>query len=979
MRFGPRVIRRAVIFAALLVVALGGAVAPAGARTLETGVDDDGVLLGGGAAADNAVAEWQQLGVDTVRLQVSWARVAPAPYAMVPPPDFDPTNPDDPGYHFGVIDAAVARLVKAGIQPILMLDGPPPLWGSGNPRLGNPRYKPSAPAFGAFASAVARRYGDRVHRYILWNEPNLPLWIQPQATCGKKRCSPAAADTYRAMVRAAYVTIHEADPAATVLIGALAPAGGDLRTRNANMRPLTFLRALGCVDARMRAVTTGGCRGFQPALADGIAYHPHSTRNPPHQPFGQVDNADLASLSKIEHLVDTLQRWGRLWGSTAPLSLWLDEYGFQTNPPDKLRGVSPGRQDLYIQQAAYLAWRDPRVALLSQYLWVDEPVRGKKRFAGWQSGLHFSDGDPKPALESFGHPFWIDFAGNVLWGQVRPGGAHAVQVQRRLPGETTDWEPIADLTTDDNGSWVLNTALIPYASYRYVTDDGQTSDAQVAAQPAPPTIVGPQPPPGDGPIVARRLVSTSAGAPVAPSFAGISIEYWALPDYIGSGGQINPIFARLVKDLAAGGQGPPTIRVGGNSTDETWWNPAGLPRPVTIATDITPDWLMQLRNWEKATRTPLVLGLNLGLGDAGNAAQLAHAAVGLLPRGSVTTFEIGNEPDRYGLPLTFHVAGRRLSRVQKRSADYDYPQYRDEIAGYVGAIAPAAPGTAISAGGFASSAWEDHEDDLLSDHGGEVGVFSTHAYALSTCGGTLRRRRANYFTSVLLSGRAYQPLVSRMAQLSAVAATRGAAVRVSETNSAICGGVHKGSDTFAAALWGTDVLFGMAEAGVRNVDFHSWTGAWYAPVDFVRVHGRLVGRVRPLFYAMLLFDRATPRGARLLPVGPNPPNELLKTWATVDPAGTRRIVILNKDRKRARKVVLRVPGGGGSGRVERLLAPGVGATRGVTLAGQAYKQQTPDGVLRGKRVSEHVKRQTGAFRVLVPAGSAALLTVPAGG
>jgi hypothetical protein len=187
--------------------------------------------------------------------------------------------------------------------------------------------------------------------------------------------------------------------------------------------------------------------------------------------------------------------------------------------------------------------------------------------------------------------------------------------------------------------------------------------------------------------------------------------------------------------------------------------------------------------------------------------------------------------------------------------------------------------------------------------------------------------------------------------------------------------VHRGSDTFAAALWATDVLFGMAEAGVRNVDLHTWTGSWYAPVDFVRVRGRLVGRVRPLFYAMLLFDRATPAGARLLPVGPNPPNGQLKSWATVDPAGTRRVVLVNKDFRRPHEVVLRVPGGAAAARVERLLAPSVAATKGVTLAGQAYRPQTPDGVLRGKRVSERVVRRSGAFRVLLPAASAALVTV----
>ena len=144
----------------------------------------------------------------------------------------------------------------------------------------------------------------------------------------------------------------------------------------------------------------------------------------------------------------------------------------------------------------------------------------------------------------------------------------------------------------------------------------------------------------------------------------------------------------------------------------------------------------------------------------------------------------------------------------------------------------------------------------------------------------------------------------------------------------------------------------------------------------MRVRGRTVGRVRPLFYAMLLFDRATPRGARLLPMGPNVPNAQLKTWATVDGAGTRRVVVVNKDAKRPHKVVLRVPGAGDRARVERLLAPWVGATRGVTFAGQGYVQQTPDGRLRGRHVEERVVRRSGAFRVLLPAGSAALVTVP---
>jgi hypothetical protein len=175
------------------------------------------------------------------------------------------------------------------------------------------------------------------------------------------------------------------------------------------------------------------------------------------------------------------------------------------------------------------------------------------------------------------------------------------------------------------------------------------------------------------------------------------------------------------------------------------------------------------------------------------------------------------------------------------------------------------------------------------------------------------------------------------------------------------------------------MLFALADAGVTNVDFHSFNGAYYSPVDFVHSHGALVARVHPLFYGMLLFDRALPAGARLLAAAPNSPNAALKTWASVDPAGTRRIVVINKDGARPRQVVLRIPNGGATARVERLSAPSVLSKDGVTFAGQTYGRTTADGVMTGKKVVETAARAGGAFRVAMPPGSAALVTVPAAG
>src|SRR3712207_7152523 len=44
-------------------------------------------------------------------------------------------------------------------------------------------------AFARFAGAVARRYGSRVDRYLMWNEPNQPGWLRPQAECRGRRCT----------------------------------------------------------------------------------------------------------------------------------------------------------------------------------------------------------------------------------------------------------------------------------------------------------------------------------------------------------------------------------------------------------------------------------------------------------------------------------------------------------------------------------------------------------------------------------------------------------------------------------------------------------------------------------------------------------------------------------------------------------------------------------------------------------------------
>jgi hypothetical protein len=254
-----------------------------------------------------------------------------------------------------------------------------------------------------------------------------------------------------------------------VLIGSISSRGADLRSRNSTLRPMVFVRALGCVSSRFRKLRSGDCKNFKPARADGFAFHPHGTLISPDSTYRNRDDVNLGSLAGLETALDRLQRARRLRPTTRRFNLYLDEYGYQTRPPDRTAGVSLANQDRWLQRAAYRAWRDPRVRLLTQYLWYDEPLRrAGSPYAGWQSGLRFLNGKPKPALAHFDTPMQLDAARSRLWGQVRPGGAQTVTVERRLPGATR-YGVLAHVPTDARGYWTLKRRLIRGARYRFET------------------------------------------------------------------------------------------------------------------------------------------------------------------------------------------------------------------------------------------------------------------------------------------------------------------------------------------------------------------------------------------------------------------------------------------------------------------------------------------------------------------------------
>src|ERR1700678_3870135 len=104
-------------------------------------------------------------------------------------------------------------------------------------------------------------------------------------------------------------------------------------------------------------------------------------------------------------------------------------------------------------------------------------------------------------------------------------------------------------------------------------------------------------PPRVTPSAPTAMVMVGAqgqGRPIPAGFVGLSLEYRTVLSYAGTDPRaINPVFVRLVGNLNP--HQAPVLRIGGDSTDWTWWPVPKLRRPPGITYNITPNWLAVAR------------------------------------------------------------------------------------------------------------------------------------------------------------------------------------------------------------------------------------------------------------------------------------------------------------------------------------------------------------------------------------------------
>lgn len=400
--------KRIATIAVSALVAVGLTVTAADASTskqgaaktshLIVGVNDEAdTLYGNPVVGFNAL---KALNAQVLRVNLYWGGTPWAVSRGAKPTD--PSDPADPAYDWSLYDRLVRYAATYHIQVLFSILFTPS-WANGG--AGRNHAPTNDEYLYDFAYAAAQRYSGyfippswqqqpslapptsplpAVSYWTAWNEPNNPVFLSPQyARAGGKWVIQSAID-YANICNAVYRGIHSAliavnrlVPFEKVACGVTAPKGNDAPgTSRASVDPISFLNA----------AHAAGMKYF-----DAYAHHPYyaaPSESPTYVPAGNTKRR--VQLGNINTLIAAVTK---LYGD---VPLWITEYGYQTNPPDKNFGVSWATQAKWLTQAYTIARKNPRITMMLWFLIKDDAALG-----GWQSGLETVSGKRKPAWAAF--------------------------------------------------------------------------------------------------------------------------------------------------------------------------------------------------------------------------------------------------------------------------------------------------------------------------------------------------------------------------------------------------------------------------------------------------------------------------------------------------------------------------------------------------------------------------------------------------
>ena len=420
------------------------------------------------------ISQLQSLGVHALRVELSWADVAPGANSATKP-TFDATNPGL--YAWGEYDALIAEAQRLHWSVLLTVTSPVPRWATSN-KAAPYITRPDDKDFKEFMTAVARHYGSKVSIFSIWNEPNHPAFLLPQ---WNSNGTPASPRIYRGLYQSGYEGLQVGGLAhPKVLFGETAPTGYttvNVRKEKSkallhDVAPLAFLRSALCLNAKYKK--SGSCSELP---MSGYAHHAYTLPAGPHYVDPQRDDVVIGTLSRLSNALNLAARAHAIPGG---LPIYLTEFGVQSKP-NKYLGVSAAQQAEFDAIAEHIAWSNSRVAAFSQYLLKDDPLGGAPGSSvhggtvGFQTGLEYASGARKPLYFGWPVPLTVSKHGHgfSLWGLVRPAtGATKVTVLVRAKG-SKKYRTLKTVTTGSTGYWSLNSSTVgQYWRVRWVSPTG---------------------------------------------------------------------------------------------------------------------------------------------------------------------------------------------------------------------------------------------------------------------------------------------------------------------------------------------------------------------------------------------------------------------------------------------------------------------------------------------------------------------------
>lgn len=280
-------------------------------------------------------------GVDSVRIDVSWAMLQPD----------GPDRYDEWGVNF--VDRVIGMVTERGLSPLVMLWLTPD-WANGG--RGERTPPTDAADFGRVAQWAAQRWEGQVAAWEVWNEPNHEVYL--------RGTDPAE---YVRLLQAAYCGFKTSTPVTPVVFAGTSYVD---------------------VDWVTRAYDSGAAGWF-----DVMGTHPYMgvADAPPETP----DDGTGRTLAAVRDLHELMAARG-----DGDKAIWLTELGWSTHEntqdtPGWARGVSPSVQADYLYRALDEV-RD-RHPYVSRVYWYAERDRSTGDEHHDSFGLLTEDLQPKPA------------------------------------------------------------------------------------------------------------------------------------------------------------------------------------------------------------------------------------------------------------------------------------------------------------------------------------------------------------------------------------------------------------------------------------------------------------------------------------------------------------------------------------------------------------------------------------------------------